>query len=68
VANVGPFEILVVLVIALVVFGPKRLPELGRTLGDGIKGFREAMSGVNEEPARVEEKAPDQPESAVKDD
>ena len=44
-ANVGPLEILVVLVIALIVFGPKRLPELGRSLGDGLKGFKEALSG-----------------------
>src|SRR5262249_11434015 len=40
VANVGPLEILVVLVIALIVFGPKRLPELGRSLGDGLRGSR----------------------------
>lgn len=41
--NVGPLEIVVVLIIALIVFGPKRLPELGRSLGRGIREFRETV-------------------------
>jgi sec-independent protein translocase protein TatA len=47
--NIGLPEILVVLVIALIVFGPKRLPELGRSLGKGIREFRGSMSGDNED-------------------
>jgi sec-independent protein translocase protein TatA len=43
--NIGPMEILIVLVIALVVFGPKRLPELGRSLGKGIHEFKGTVSG-----------------------
>ena len=43
--NIGPLEILVVLIIALVVFGPKRLPELGNSLGRGIREFRDTVSG-----------------------
>jgi sec-independent protein translocase protein TatA len=43
--NIGLPEILVVLVIALIVFGPKRLPELGRSLGKGIREFRGSVSG-----------------------
>lgn len=43
--NVGPLEVLIVLIIALVVFGPKRLPELGRSLGKGIREFRGSVSG-----------------------
>lgn len=43
--NIGPLEVLVVLIIALVVFGPKRLPELGRSLGKGIREFRGSLSG-----------------------
>lgn len=46
--NVGPLEILIVLIIALVVFGPKRLPELGRSLGKGIREFRGSISGGDE--------------------
>jgi sec-independent protein translocase protein TatA len=43
--NIGPLEIIVVLIIALVVFGPKRLPELGSSLGRGIREFRNTVSG-----------------------
>jgi sec-independent protein translocase protein TatA len=43
--NIGPLEIIVVLIIALVVFGPKRLPELGRSLGRGIREFRGSVTG-----------------------
>jgi sec-independent protein translocase protein TatA len=42
--NVGPLELIVVLIIALVIFGPKRLPELGRSLGKGIREFRGSLS------------------------
>jgi TatA/E family protein of Tat protein translocase len=43
--NIGPMEIVVVLIIALVVFGPKRLPELGKSLGKGIHEFKGTISG-----------------------
>ncbi|MCB0863422.1 MAG: twin-arginine translocase TatA/TatE family subunit [Solirubrobacterales bacterium] len=44
--NIGPLEIAVVLVIALIVFGPKRLPELGKSLGKGINEFRDGLSNI----------------------
>ena len=47
--NIGLPEILVVLVIALIVFGPKRLPELGRSLGKGIREFKGSVSGENDD-------------------
>jgi sec-independent protein translocase protein TatA len=47
--NVGPLELIVVLIIALVVFGPKRLPELGRSLGRGIREFRGSVSGEKDD-------------------
>lgn len=47
--NVGPLEIAIVLVIALIVFGPKRLPELGRSLGKGINEFREGVSKIGDD-------------------
>ena len=43
--NIGPLEIVIVLIIALIVFGPKRLPELGRSMGKGIREFKGSLSG-----------------------
>ncbi len=63
--NVGPFELAIVLIIALVVFGPKRLPELGRSLGKGIREFRGSLSGEHhDEPERQE--AIESPKPAAK--
>jgi sec-independent protein translocase protein TatA len=42
--NVGPLEMIVVLVIALIVLGPKRLPDAGRALGSGIRNFRRSLT------------------------
>jgi sec-independent protein translocase protein TatA len=47
--NIGPLEIIVVLVIALIVFGPKRLPELGNSLGKGIREFKDSVTGENKD-------------------
>jgi sec-independent protein translocase protein TatA len=47
--NVGPLELAIVLIIALVVFGPKRLPELGRSLGKGIREFKGSISGEHDD-------------------
>ncbi len=58
--NIGLPEVLVVLVIALIVFGPKRLPELGRSVGKGIREFRASISGDDDDdespskPAQIE--------------
>jgi sec-independent protein translocase protein TatA len=43
--NIGPLEIVIVLVIVLVIFGPKRLPELGRSLGNGMREFKQSITG-----------------------
>jgi len=50
--NVGPEELLLILLIALIVFGPKRLPEIGRTVGKALREFRRASEGVREEVRR----------------
>jgi sec-independent protein translocase protein TatA len=43
--NVGPMELIVVMAIALIVLGPKRLPEMGRSLGHGMREFKESIAG-----------------------
>jgi sec-independent protein translocase protein TatA len=41
----GPLEIVIILVIVLVIFGPKRLPDLGRSLGKGMREFKDSVTG-----------------------
>ena len=43
--NVGPLELVIVLVIALLILGPKRLPEVGKSIGNGMREFKDAISG-----------------------
>src|ERR671918_103003 len=43
--NIGPLEIAVVLIIVLIIFGPKRLPELGQSMGRGIREFKNSLTG-----------------------
>jgi len=43
--SIGPLEIGIILVIVLVVFGPKRLPDLGRSLGSGMREFKDSITG-----------------------
>jgi sec-independent protein translocase protein TatA len=44
--NLGPGELLLILAIALVVLGPKKLPEVGRSLGKGMREFKESLSSM----------------------
>ncbi|MFL5777771.1 MAG: twin-arginine translocase TatA/TatE family subunit [Chloroflexota bacterium] len=46
--NIGPFELIVILVIALVILGPGRLPDVGAALGKSIREFRKASSDLTE--------------------
>jgi sec-independent protein translocase protein TatA len=43
--SIGPTELIIVLVIVLLIFGPKRLPGLGKQLGSGMREFKESISG-----------------------
>jgi sec-independent protein translocase protein TatA len=45
--NIGPMELIIVLVIALLVIGPKRLPEVGKSLGRGMREFKDSISGTS---------------------
>jgi sec-independent protein translocase protein TatA len=43
--SIGPLELVIVLAIALIVLGPKKLPEVGRSIGNGMREFKESLSG-----------------------
>jgi sec-independent protein translocase protein TatA len=52
-----PMHLLIIAGIALLIFGPKKLPELGKGLGDGIRGFKSAMSGDDKPPTEAKPEA-----------
>jgi sec-independent protein translocase protein TatA len=43
--NIGPMELILILAIALIVLGPKKLPDAGRSIGKGMREFKDALSG-----------------------
>jgi sec-independent protein translocase protein TatA len=45
--SIGPGELIIVLVIALIILGPKRLPEVGRSVGKGMREFKDSLAGIN---------------------
>ena len=45
--NIGPMELVVVLAIALIVLGPKKLPEVGKSLGRGMREFKDSLSNMS---------------------
>ena len=47
--TIGPLELVIVLVIALVILGPKRLPDVGRSVGRGMREFKGALTGGSDE-------------------
>jgi len=66
-----PTHLIIILVIALLIFGPRKLPELGKGLGEGLKGFKEGIKGTTEAPkqetiAKVEPPPPPPAATQVK--
>jgi sec-independent protein translocase protein TatA len=55
--NIGPLELAIVLIIALVIFGPKRLPDLGKSLGSGMREFKDSLTGSDDDDDEDEEQA-----------
>ena len=53
----NPVHLVFLLVLLLLVFGAKRLPEMGRSLGSGLRGFRESLSEDSVQPAALEQRA-----------
>jgi sec-independent protein translocase protein TatA len=58
----GPLEIVIILVIVLIIFGPKRLPDLGRSLGHGMREFKDSVTGKDKD--ELPEQSADKPEPA----
>lgn len=54
--SIGPMEMAIVLVLLLLVFGPKKLPELGRGIGGGMREFKESVAGALPGGNKTEEK------------
>ena len=52
--NIGWQGIVIILLVLLLIFGPKRLPEMGRSIGHGIREFKDSLTGNDDEPERVE--------------
>jgi sec-independent protein translocase protein TatA len=59
----GPLEIIIILVIVLIVFGPKRLPDLGRSLGRGMREFKDSVTGKDRD--ELPEASAEKPESTT---
>jgi sec-independent protein translocase protein TatA len=69
--SIGPLELIVVLVIALLVFGPKKLPELGRSLGSGMREFKDSITGNSKDddkPSSIAAASDDDPATAEQHD
>lgn len=45
--GLGLFEVLILLIVGLVIFGPSRLPKLGQSVGEAIRGFKQGIAGLN---------------------
>lgn len=55
--NIGPMELIIVLVLALIILGPKRLPDAGRSLGRGMREFKDSLTGADAPERRLASEA-----------
>ncbi|MCW3050032.1 MAG: Twin-arginine translocation protein TatA [Solirubrobacterales bacterium] len=63
----SPMHLIIILAIALIVLGPKRLPEAGRGLGEAIRGFRESISGHDDDETPAVKQRAVEPAASVPD-
>ena len=59
---VGPTELILIILLFIIIFGSRKLPELGKSLGEGIKNFRKSISG------KEKESPPDKPQPPDKEE
>ena len=67
-SSIGPLEIIVMLVIILLIFGPKRLPGLGKSLGSGMRNFKDSIAGKDNGEDDDEEERPELTKAKAKPD
>jgi sec-independent protein translocase protein TatA len=58
--EIGIAGLIVILIVALLVFGPKRLPEIGRSLGKGMREFKDSISGEEKKPEQLPQRSGDE--------
>ena len=56
--GIGAPELILILIIALILFGPGKLPEIGRALGRGVRDFKEALNGATADETKDKDKLP----------
>ena len=61
VPEIGISGLILILIVALLVFGPKRLPEMGRSLGKGMREFKDSITGGSDEKAELPARSSDDP-------
>lgn len=64
--NIGPMELIIVLVLALIILGPKKLPDAGRALGRGMREFKDSLTGADPAERRLSAEAA-QPDRTAQD-
>ena len=65
--GIGVWEIVILLLVALLIFGPKRLPEMGRSLGRGLREFKDSVTGKDDEVDEVPAELPSAAEKRERD-
>jgi sec-independent protein translocase protein TatA len=56
--NIGPWEIVILVVVLLLIFGSRRLPEIGRSVGKGMREFKNSVTGKDEKPELEDDEKP----------
>jgi sec-independent protein translocase protein TatA len=63
--NIGPLELIIVLVIVVIIFGPKRIPAAAKSVGQGVRNFRESLSGGSDDSEKPKSEIDEKTETKV---